>query len=60
MRFAMKVDYVDEVEREVEPLDPCEVISGIPYLRGKDATFYKKEKKYCLGKGGNGYLIKTH
>jgi hypothetical protein len=57
--FAINVDYVAKIDCEVALLDTCEVISDIPYLWDRDATFYKKEKKYHLVKGGKAYLIKS-
>jgi hypothetical protein len=48
-RFSINVDYVDEVECEVVPLDACEVMFGSPYLWDRDATFYKEREQISLG-----------
>jgi hypothetical protein len=33
---------------------------GSPYLWDRDATFYRRENKYHLVKGGKAYFIKAH
>jgi hypothetical protein len=58
VKFVISVSYVDEVECEVAPLDVCEVMLDSPYLWDRDATFYKRENKYRLVKGGKAYFIK--
>jgi hypothetical protein len=60
IKFSINASYVDEVECEVAPLDTCGVMFGSPYLWDRDATFYMREKKYFLVKGGKAYFIKAH
>jgi hypothetical protein len=60
IRLSISTNYVDEGECEVAPLDSCGVMSGIPYLWDRDATFYRRKNKYHLFKGGKAYLIKSH
>jgi hypothetical protein len=60
IRFAINVDYVDEMDCDIAPLDACEVVFGNAYLWDRDTTFYKEENKYHLAKGGKAYLIKAH
>jgi hypothetical protein len=33
---------------------------GSPYLWERDVTFYIRENKYCLVKGGKAYFVKEH
>jgi hypothetical protein len=60
IKFTISASYVDEVECEVAPLDTCGVMLGSPYLWDRDATFYMRENKYRLVKGGKAYLVKEH
>jgi hypothetical protein len=60
IKFSISASYVDEVECEVAPLDACGVMLGSPYLWDRDATFYRRENKYRLVKGGKAYLVKAH
>jgi len=59
IRIDINVDYANEVECEVAPLDACELMFG-NHKWGSDVTFHKKESKYRLVKGGKAYLIKVH
>jgi hypothetical protein len=58
--FFISYSYVDEVECKVSPLDVCGVMFGIPYLWDRDASFYKREKKYRLVKCGKAYFVKVY
>jgi hypothetical protein len=58
INFSINLDYVDEVECEVSPLDACEVIFCSSYLWERDETFYRRENKYLLVKGGMTYIKK--
>ena len=43
LRFGITVNFVDEVELDVIPLDICGVVLGSPYLYDRDAIFHRKE-----------------
>jgi hypothetical protein len=55
VKFAINVDFVNEVECDVATLKACDVIFGSAYLWDKcdrDALFYIRENQYRLVKGG--------
>jgi hypothetical protein len=60
IKFSINASYVVEVECEVAPLDAYGVMFGSPFLWDRDATFYKRENKYRLVKGGKAYFVKSH
>jgi hypothetical protein len=60
IKFSINVEYANELECEITPLDACEVIFGNPYLWDSDANFYMKENKYHLAKCAKAYFIKAH
>jgi hypothetical protein len=52
IKIAINIDYVDEVECKVAPLDACEVMFSSTYLWKMDVNFYMRENKYRFLKGG--------
>lgn len=50
VKFAISVNFVDEVKCNVTLLDACETI-GIPYLRDRDILFYKRQKNIVWSGG---------
>jgi len=59
IKFSISDSYVYEVECEVAALDSCEVMLGRPYLWDRDVSFYRREDKYFLFKGGKAYFVKV-
>jgi hypothetical protein len=39
IKFVVSVDFIDEVELDVVPLDVCGVVFGIPYMYMRDVIF---------------------
>jgi hypothetical protein len=46
IKFVVSVDFIDEVELYVVPLDVCGVVFGIPYMYMRDAIFMRKANQY--------------
>ena len=42
IKFVVSVDFIDEVELDVVPLDVCGVVFGIPYIYMMDAIFMQR------------------
>jgi hypothetical protein len=48
IKFVVSVDFIDEVELDVVPLDICGVVFGIPYMYVRDAIFMIRKILRCL------------
>jgi len=48
------------VEVDVVLLDVCGVVFGGIYMYIRDASFMRRENKYCLIRDGNSFIINTH
>jgi hypothetical protein len=59
-KFSIIVDFIDEVELNVVPLDVCGVVFGSPYMYMRDAIFMQRANRYQLIKDGKSYTINTH
>ena len=42
IKLSISVDYIDEVEVDIAPLDVCGVVFGIPYMYKRDTIFIKR------------------
>jgi hypothetical protein len=42
IKFAISVDFIDEVELDVVPLDVCAVVFGSPYMYMRDEIFMQR------------------
>jgi len=51
------MDFIDEVEVDVVPLDMCGVCFRRPYMYMRDVIFIRREKQYQLMKDGKSYII---
>jgi hypothetical protein len=60
IKFVVSVDFIDEVELDIVPLDVCGVVFGIPYMYMRDAIFMQRANQYRLIKDGKSYIINTH
>jgi hypothetical protein len=60
IKFAISVDFIDEVELDVVSLDVCGLVFGRPYMYIRDAIFMWRAKKYQLIKDGKYYIINAH
>jgi hypothetical protein len=60
IKFVVSVDFIDEVELDVVPLDVCGVVFGIPYMYMRDEIFMQRANQYQLIKDGKSYIINTH
>jgi len=60
IKFCVSVDFIDEVELDVVPLDVCEVVFGISYMYMRDAIFMQRANHYSLIKDGKAYIINAH
>jgi hypothetical protein len=60
IKFVVSVDFIDEVELDVVPLDVCGVVFGSPYMYMRDAIFMWRANQYQLIKDGKSYIINTH
>jgi hypothetical protein len=43
IKFVVSVDFIDEVELDVVPLDVCGVVFGSPYMYMRDAIFMESQ-----------------
>jgi len=59
IRFVISVDFIDEVDLDVIPLDVCGVVFGSPYMYMRDAIFMRRDNKYRL-KDGKSFIINMH
>ena len=46
IKFVVSVDFIDEVELDIVPLDVCGVVFGSPYMYMRDAIFMWRAKQY--------------
>ena len=60
IKFAISVDFIDEVELDVVPLDVCGVVFGSPYMYMRDRIFMQRANQYRLIKDGRSYIISLH
>jgi uncharacterized protein (UPF0128 family) len=60
IKFVVSVDFIDEVELDVVPLDVCGVVFGSPYMYMRDAIFMQRANQYRLIKDGKSYIINAH
>jgi hypothetical protein len=60
IKFVISVDFIDEVELDVVPLDVCDVVFGTPYMYIRDVIFMWRANQYRLIKDGKSYIINTH
>jgi hypothetical protein len=60
MKFSISVDYIDEVEVDVVPLDVCGVVFGSPYMYKRDEIFMMRENQYHMTKDGKSFIINAH
>jgi hypothetical protein len=59
IKFVISVDFIDEVELDVVPLDVCGVVFGSPYMYMRDVIFMRRANQYRLIKDGKYYIINT-
>jgi hypothetical protein len=43
IKFVVSVDFIDEMELDVIPLDMCGILFGSPYMYMRDAIFMRRE-----------------
>ena len=60
IKFVRSVDFIDEVELDVVPLDVCHVVFGCPYMYMRDVISMWRENRYLLIKDGKSYIINAH
>jgi hypothetical protein len=60
IKFVVNVDFIDEVELNVVPLDVCEVVFGSPYMYMRDAIFMRRVNQYKPIKDGKSYIFNAH
>jgi hypothetical protein len=60
IKFPISVDFIDEVELDVVPLDVCGVVFGIPYMYMRDEIFMQRANQYQLIKYEKSYIINVH
>ena len=60
IRFAISVDFIDEVDMNVVPLDVCGVVFGIPYMYMCDSIFMRRANQYQHIKDGKSFIINVH
>jgi hypothetical protein len=59
-KFAISVDFIDEAELDIVPLDVCGVVFGSPYMYMRDVIFMQRANQYPLIKDGKSYIINAH
>nr|CAD1817789.1 unnamed protein product [Ananas comosus var. bracteatus] len=59
VKFAVTGVYIDEMLCEVVPLNICNLIFGSPYLRDRDATFFRRPQQYQFIKDEQNFLFTT-
>jgi hypothetical protein len=52
IKFVVSVDFIDEVELDVLPLDVCKVVFGSPYMYMRDVIFMWRANQYHFIKDG--------
>ena len=60
LRFAITVNFIDELKLDVIPLDICSVVLGSPYSYDRRVIFHCHENKYHLFKNGVEYIVREH
>jgi hypothetical protein len=60
IKFVVSVDFIDEVELDVVPLDVCGVVFGSPYMYMRHVIFMQRANQYRLIKDGKSYIINAH
>jgi hypothetical protein len=60
INFFVSVDFIEEVELDVVPLDVCKVVLGILYMYMSDSIFMWRANQYCLIKDEKYFIINTH
>jgi hypothetical protein len=60
IKFVVSVDFIDEVELDIVPLDVCEVVFGIPYMYMRDAIFIQRDKQFHPIKYDKSFIINMH
>jgi hypothetical protein len=58
--FSIIVNFIDEVELDVIPLDICGIVLGSPYLYDRRAIIHRHENTYHLFKNGFEYIVRAH
>jgi hypothetical protein len=58
--ISVSVNFIDEVELDVLPLDVCRVVFGSPYMYIRDEIFIQISNQYQLIKDGKSYNINAH
>jgi hypothetical protein len=46
IKFDISVDFIDEVELDVVPINICGVVFGIPYMYMRDEKFMSRANQY--------------
>jgi len=59
IRFSISVDFIDEVELYVVPLDVCEMVFVRPYMYMWDEIFMHRSNQYHLIKDLKSFIINT-
>ena len=60
IKFSISVDFIDEIDLDVVPLDVCEVMFGSPYIYIRDEIFMRRANQYRLIKDGKSFIINAH
>jgi hypothetical protein len=60
IKFAVSVDFIDEVELDVVSLDVCGLVFGIPYMYMRDEIFMQRSNQYQLIRDGRSYIINAN
>jgi hypothetical protein len=60
IKFVVSVDFIDEVELDVVPLDVCKVVFGSRYKYMRDVIFMLRSKQDHLIKDNKSFIINMH
>jgi hypothetical protein len=60
IKFVVSVDFIDEVELDVIPLDMCGVVFGSPYVYMRDAILMQRANHYHMIKDGKYFIINVY
>lgn len=60
LKFAINIDYIDDVVLDVVTLDVVGIVLGSPYLFDRDFFYHRRENKYHLVKDGKHFILKPH
>jgi len=60
IRFVIGIDFIEEVDLDVAPLDVCGVMYRSPYMYMHDAIFMRRANRYQLIKDVQSFIIKMH